>query len=424
MLTEAERAHAQSILDSAPTLEPIPPLKKPRILVASVVRKPPEVLNAFFASLRWQEVKADLAYDFVNNFSAGDSYATAALAEYAGMDGTDFRVSDAPAPDGDYAQDGGAGTRGWTPQAWHRVGALKNRFIQRTLSEGFDYLWLVDADVLCDPWTLQSALDCEVPVVSSVYWTKWSKPKPGDAQVQHAGPQVWLRHPYELSGRGFTEAEFREALVTRRRLRVWGLGACTLLSREALAKGLSFSKFAELPPGAMSDGEDRHFCMRAEALHVPLYADAWPDIYHAYHPSDYGDITAQMAELCSRSALSGQSPRLGWNVSLKLENLEVPGLPPQHVRGRLGQLRLLPQIEERLYEMRPRESSVLKVHFPEWWPSDARSQDCVLRVTLLDTKPYRLPPVVGDEYMVGVRSGARIDHTTMTQAQLEDIAGV
>ena len=424
MMTDAERAHAESILQPA-TVVPIPPLQRPKILVASVVRKPPEVLRAFFKSLLWQTAKEpgwDISYSFINNFAAGDAYANASMAEYGAFGvGTKITVSTAPAPDADYHETTGQ-TRGWTPQAWHRVGALKNTLIQQALDGHYDFLWLVDADVLCDPWTLQSMLDCNVPVVSAVYWTRWTKPIKGDARIQHAGPQVWLRHPYELSGRGWTEADFRAALINRQRLRVWGLGACTLLARPALEKGLSFSKFTDLPPGAMSDGEDRHFCMRAEQLHIPLFADAWPDIWHAYHPTDYPEIDTRMAELESRKALRFAAPKLGWSVSATIENLEIPGLPPHYVRGRLGQLKLLPELEERLYQLHPDEAATLKCHFPASWPHDGvRGRDFVMRVKLLDCKPFRLPPTIDEEVSVGARSGAILDHTNYTSDQLESI---
>lgn len=424
MLTPAEKAHAESVLEPA-TIVPIPPLQRPRLLVGSVIRKPKVVLDALFKSLLWQRARDpgwDVDYAFINNFAASDAYAAEAMQAYEAFPvGTHINVSSAPAPEGDYHETTGV-TRGWTPPAWHRVGALKNTLIQRALDGHYDYLWLIDADVLTDPWTLQSLLDCQAPVVSAVYWTRWTKPQKGSALIQHAGPQVWVRHPYELSGRGWTEADFRAALVNRQRVRVWGLGACTLLARPALEKGLNFSKFAELPPGAMSDGEDRHFCMRAEQLHIPLYADAWPDVWHAYHPSEYGDIDQRMAELESRQALRFAAPKLGWNISATLENLEIPGLPPLHVRGRLGQVKLLPELEEKLYELHPGEAATLKCHFPAHWPHDGvRGRDFVMRVRLLDCKPFRLPPTIDEETAVGRRSGAVIDHTNMTADQLRDM---
>lgn len=421
MLTPAELAHAASILEPA-TLKPIPPKQIPKVLIASVVRKPPQVLNAFFQSLLWQDAKAERSYLFVNNFSLGDRFADEAKAQYSAFPvGTDINVGDAPAPDGDY-QDSNAGrTRGWTPQAWHRIGAIKNQLIQRALDTHADYLWLIDADVLCDPYTLQSMLDSQSPIVSAVYWTQWTKPQEGDASVQHAGPQVWLRHPYTLSGRGYSEPEFRAALIGRKRLRVWGLGACTLIRRDALEKGVSFEKFADLPPGPMSDGEDRHFCIRADAMHLDMHADAWPDIWHAYHPSEYDLIPQKMEELSSRRALRHVKPKLSWLVSAKIENLDVPGLPPQWVRGQIGKLKVLPEIEETLTNLLPGESKVMKVHYPAHHPHDSRGHNFILKISLLDCKPFRHPMVVEDELFTAPNSFSYLDHTTLTQAQIQSI---
>jgi hypothetical protein len=68
---------------------------------------------------------------------------------------------------------------------------------------------------------------------------------------------------------------------------VYGQGACTLIRREALMRGVSFAPVpGNTGPGLMQ-GEDRHFCIRAEAMHIKMVADAWPDIFHIYHrPED------------------------------------------------------------------------------------------------------------------------------------------
>lgn len=419
-LTGPERQHAESILTPA-TLAPIPPKQVSRILVGAVVRKPKVVLDAFYRSLLWQQAPGtQIDYALIHNWPAGDpeeAEGKSALAAFG--PGININVSDSPAPAGDYAATNGT-SRGWTPQAWHRVGALKNNLIQRALSGGYDYLWLVDADVLCDPTTLASLLACRSPIVSGVYWTQWTKPRPGDAQVQHAGPQVWLRHPYQLSGRGWSEASFRAALIDRSRVRVWGLGACTLISRAALEKGAHFGKFAELPPGPMSDGEDRHFCLRADALHLEMHADGWPDIWHAYHPDDYSQIPARMAAL---ERPHRQRPALGDVISARVTNLEMPGLSPQWVRGQLGKLRLLPELEERIMSLDVGGTATFKAHFPSHWPlENLRNQNLILRVELLDAKPFGFPPTIDKELFVGGLSKAYMDQTTLTEAACQEIA--
>jgi hypothetical protein len=432
MLTPQERQHADSIGDTNPLLAPIPPEIKPRILVASVVRKPPEVVTALLQTLSWQKTRkpVEVSYAFLTDFAPADPFRAATIALLTDFAAKVERVTllHSQNPGGDYGE--GQGSRQWTPNAWHRVGALKNRLIQLCLDGRYDAIWLVDADVLCDAWTLQSLIDCDAPVVAGVYWTHWRQPQPGDTQVVHAGPQVWLRHPYILSGHGHTEASFRSALITRQLVRVWGLGACTLFHRAALEKGVNFTPVPEgLPPGPMADGEDRHLCERARRLHIPLYADAWSDIYHAYHPSEYGKIPDTLKRLERGEPVR---PGLGDAVSIRLDCLEpipVVGnptmfslVPPQFIRGRLGIMNLLPELEEAIAATPVGERKIITLHYPVHYEYDTlRGQSRLVAMTLLDAKPYGLAPTIEQECFVGARSGAIKDPTTLTGEQVDQV---
>ena len=73
MLTAFERAHAESIVDPNPTLMPIPQAKEPRLLAASIVRKPPQVITALLQTLAWQCLKkGTLDIILQPNFSAAE----------------------------------------------------------------------------------------------------------------------------------------------------------------------------------------------------------------------------------------------------------------------------------------------------------------------------------------------------------------
>ena len=193
-LTPAEMAHAQSIADENVVLAPIPQAKVPKLLIGAVIRKRPEIVRAFLAQLKAQTLRrpAEIHYQFVTDFGQYDAFASETMQVL-----TDFAQSTpnvivrrAGNAGGDFSDTGASHT--WTPQAWHRVGNLKNGLIQACLTGGFEGLWLIDADVLCDTTTLQSLVDCEVPIVAGVYWTHWNRPGPGSTEVVHAGPQVWL----------------------------------------------------------------------------------------------------------------------------------------------------------------------------------------------------------------------------------------
>lgn len=430
-LTPAEFSHAQSIGDENVTLAPIPSQKIPKLLIASVIRKPAPIVAAFLGQLKAQELRrpAEIHYHFVTDFGQYDQFAPEAfdvLNKFT-AETPNVIIRKAGNAGGDFSDTGV--THQWAPTAWQRVGNLKNGIIQACLTGNFDALWLVDADVLCDIYTLQSLVDCEVPVVAGVYWTHWQYPVEGSTEVIHAGPQVWLRHPYVLSGHGYTEPQFRRALIDRGLLRVWGLGACTLFHRSALEKGVHFAPVPEgLPPGPMSDGEDRHLCERARRLHLPLYADAWSDIWHCYHPTDIPELD-RWRERLSTPRPSKVSP--GDLVSARLDMLEpipqpqnpniLQHLGPQFWRGRIGTGQLLPELEEALSTMKRGERQIVTLHYPAHYDYPTlRSQQRLIACTLLDAKPYRVPPTVERELFVGQHTGAWVDSTGLTEAQITD----
>jgi len=424
-LSDAERAHAESIADPEPTLAPIPPNQHPKVLIASVVRKPAVVLDAFLKSLQWQRLEHgafDLA--FIANFADTDPYKNEALAVLH-----KYQVALAPAPPNDYGD--GAVTRQWTNSAFKRMAELKDSLMRKAVEEGYSHIWLVDADVNCDPYTLQTLLDANAPIVSAVYWTNWMLPTVESEVFVHAGPQVWQRGAYAMDSVLMTAEEFREKLINRERLQVGGLGACTLIRADAIIKGASFSFFRENPMGGggMADGEDRHFCARAKALHLPLVADAWSDVYHAYHPSEYDKLPTMIARLQPKHPDTASHGDL---VSVLIEALEPVDdaarrriLPaPQYLRGRLGSLPVLPEIEEAVYGLTRRDSMLVKVRFPAHYEvASMRGSTRIMRLTLLDCKPFAYAPVIEQELFVATQSKRYLDSVTLTPEQVGSLVG-
>lgn len=428
-MTAFEQAHAASILQPA-TVEPIPPLKHVKVLVASVVRKPPEVLRAWLESLSWQKFRdpqPEVAYAFLANFAPTDPFKDEGLAL---LKESGALVVEEAAPVGDYGD--GERTRMWSQSSFERLGNLKNNLLQLCLTNQFDAIWLVDADVLCDPYTLQSLLDSEAPITSAVYWTNWQRKLYDSAEFVHAGPQVWLRHPYVLDDARFSEPEFRAVLINRRRVQVGGLGACTLIHRGAIEKGVSFAKVPEIAQiGGMWDGEDRHFCLRAQRLHVPLMADPWSDVAHAYHPVEYGNIPEWMRAL--RDWPHFPRPQFGHLVSLKLDPLEpvqdafgrFHHLGSRWVRGKFGVLPVMPEIEEAVGGLNAGEAAIVKVHYPVHYELPTlRNATRIFRVTLLDCKAFRYAPIIDAELFQAGASQRYLDATTLTQRQAEDMTAV
>lgn len=67
---------------------------------------------------------------------------------------------------------------------------------------------------------------------------------------------------------------------------VGGLGACTLISRRAIESGVSYDVIRNISYW----GEDRHFCIRAAALGIPLYVDTHYPALHLYRDSDLSKV--------------------------------------------------------------------------------------------------------------------------------------
>ena len=418
-LTELERTHAESIADAAPPTQILPSHRITRVLVGGPVRKRLDVLKAHLGTLEWQDIPArvEVKYCFVPDFENPADLALAYLVKWAAEHKGEL-LQGGPSTANDFG-DTSLPTHHWTQTAMGRVGANKNLILRYALQNNFDYVWLVDSDLLLDPYVLRSLLDTRRPLVSAVYWTRWDK-----FAGMKAGPQVWLRHVYEpfQSGgiaRGQTEAEFRQKLVSRSLTRVWGLGACTLISRSVIEKGVGFHRFPALPTGGLWDGEDRHFCSWAEYLHVPMYADPWPDIFHVYHDED----VAKMPEHLQRFGEGrGLKPELGELVNVRLTALEEPNALTELVRCRIGDGTLVPDVEAAVAGMRRDETRVVRAQFPSSYPLEPyRGQQKLLEVTLCDHKPLTFPPVLEDEMYV-TQTGAYADATTLTAEQQSAIA--
>lgn len=400
---------------------PLPEARESLIVVGTSVRKRVDILRAYLDSLAAQELpeRTRLHPIFVADNLAPD--ALMLLRAWTEARGGEV-LSGAPAPLADFSDDH-PDSHQWSESAMHRVGAAKDRILARARALHANHVWLCDADLMCDRTTLKSLLGCAAPIATAVYWTRWSR-SGAETRKVHAAPQVWLRHPYELFGMGYTEAEFRERLAKRTLTPVPGYGACTVIAKSALDAGVSFAPI-DAQQGLM-DGEDRHFCRRASALHLHSVADPWPDIFHIYHAQD--DVP-RIPEMYER-LLTPHPERavLGSLVSLTLTALEPlsmgaggwTAVPSQHVRGRLGTLPLMPELEEAIYGLDRGATTVVPVHFPVHYPVPGYAGSRrLIRVTLNDTKPNGWPPVLEDELFVGPHSGAYIRTTEYTGAQLQ-----
>jgi len=279
-------------------------LCKIEVLIASPVRQKPAILQEFLWSLAQLETAGlKVAYAFIDD----NDEESVLLKEFARRKDAVQILRGERA--GTYRCD--ENTHYWQEELIWRVAAYKNRFIKMAREGDFDYLFLVDSDLVLHPRTLVHLVSLGKDVVSEVYWTRW---QPGMPPL----PQVWVDGQYRLyrAGRGEEpedaeiarrQSEFLAMLQQPGTYKVGGLGGCTLISRRAIALGVSFSEIYNL--GLI--GEDRHFCIRAAALGLELYADTHYPPYHIYRESELAGLRVYKEQFFSRSqeqANAGERP--------------------------------------------------------------------------------------------------------------------
>lgn len=254
----------------------------PKVLIGSPVRQNRAVLEEFLKgllALELEGIQADFSFIDDNDTLEAKSL----LATFCPPYGNVTIISGEPS-NLLYRRDDI--THYWREELIWRVARYKNTLISLAKEKKYDYLFLVDSDLVLHPWTLKRLIETGKDIISEVYWTRW---QPGMPEL----PQVWLEDQYTLynkhRGEVLSEEEkSRRTLIFLEQLRkpgiykVGGLGGCTLISRRALEAGVSFGEIYNVSFW----GEDRHFCLRAVALGFELFVDTAYPAYHIYRDDD------------------------------------------------------------------------------------------------------------------------------------------
>lgn len=171
-----------------------------------------------------------------------------------------------------------SGTHEWTGTLMSRMAMIRNIGIDRFLKSDADYLFMIDADLFPHPATAVHLASLKRDIVSEVCWTQW---KPHEPYL----PNVWDQHNYS-----FRSFEWILSLrETGNQHKVGGLGAITLFSRRALEHpGVNYSLIPSL--ASVFPGEDRHFCIRAQAHGLELWADTQYPPFHLYRKTQWDEL--------------------------------------------------------------------------------------------------------------------------------------
>ncbi len=251
-----------------------------RILIASPIKQNHQILKQFLIGL--EELNLDelsVEYYFVDDNT--DHKSSSILADFVKkhrkviLKKTEqFNLQD------NQAYKCNEHTHFWKKSLIERIIIFKNAMIKYAKDENFDYLFLVDSDIVMNPNTINHLISRKVDIVSNIFWTIW---KTGGT----LSPQVWLQdenasyirdwdQEMTVQERGQATKNFINKLKVPGLYKVGGLGACTLISKKAIKSGVDFS----LIDNVSFWGEDRHFCIRARVLGLGLYVDT---VYPAYH---------------------------------------------------------------------------------------------------------------------------------------------
>ncbi|KPU43425.1 hypothetical protein OXPF_28660 [Oxobacter pfennigii] len=181
-------------------------------------------------------------------------------------------------------------THKWNNVLIEKVAHYRNIILSAAREKNYDFLFMVDSDLLLHPDTLKHLISLNKDIISEIFWTKWA---PGGMEY----PQVWLYDHNTLHeierGKFLSESEiksrtnkFMNKLKIPGVYKVGGLGACTLISQKVLRSTISYDNL----PNISFQGEDRHFCIRAAALGFELYVDTHYPAYHIYRRKNLDNV--------------------------------------------------------------------------------------------------------------------------------------
>lgn len=253
----------------------------PRVLLGSPVRQKAEILSNFLLSIKELSLNTiNLDFYFIDDNTEEES--SQLLASFAAENLNTFiaKVED----NRPYIRN--ESTHIWEEELIWKVAEFKNSIINKAREDDYDYLFLVDSDLVLHSQTLEHLISLKKDVVSEIFWTRW---QPDFPEL----PQVWVSDQYNLfnclRGENLTESQvlqrvlqFMNQLKVPGVYQVGGLGACTLISKRAIQAGVNFKEIYNIS----FMGEDRHFCIRAAALGFELFVDTHYPAFHIYRLSD------------------------------------------------------------------------------------------------------------------------------------------
>ncbi|MCA1320520.1 hypothetical protein LC085_11415 [Bacillus tianshenii] len=299
---------------------------KHKLIIGSPIHQKPSILNYFLESLSRINIEnLDLHYVFIDDNESQESKEI--LYNFSQTE-KNVNILSTENKDNYLCNEE---THYWREELVWKVAGYKDIIIEIAKENDCDYLFLIDSDIVLHPNTIQQLIKAEKDIISNIFWTKW---KPHLPEL----PQVWMHDYYEqyskkrgeiISGQEKTlrHLEFLETLRQPGIFEVGGLGACTLISKSAINSGVNFKEIRNLS----LSGEDRHFCVRAQAMGFNLYVDTHSPAFHLYRDSDLERVDNYI----SRTTINSSKKEFIPIIKCVTEGIEMLGTTHRPIKDNL-----------------------------------------------------------------------------------------
>ena len=169
----------------------------------------------------------------------------------------------------------------WNSVKILKMSRLRDRIINYTLDNGYDYLLMVDSDLMLGEDTLHKLIIMDKAIVTPLHWTDINN---------GIHPNVWLYDFWDFAYRKYVGEHLSRAKQLMRMeeffkmlrkpgvYKVGGLCGCSLTKVECLRKGLRYRVYSNT--SVLS--EDYYFCTRASVLELEMYVNTKVNCFHMF----------------------------------------------------------------------------------------------------------------------------------------------
>ena len=234
---------------------------KKRILIATPVHQEENIFKEFLFSLN----KLIIPNNFIANFFF-ILHNCSNLKKYLEnnqyieeIDKTEFKIPE-------------EGRKFWKDENFYTISKMRTKLLEKAREENYDYLFMVDSDVLLHPKLLQLLINDNKDIVSSLSWTK------PDTNTKIEAPCG----PYE-GWKMYDDVEFAKIPGL---YKIGWTGRCTLISSKIFNnKNISYYPVQ----GVAYSGEDYAFCLRCycNIPNIEICIETRLPSRHLYNKKEY-----------------------------------------------------------------------------------------------------------------------------------------